>query len=179
MANNKTAIIRFINKPLLAIGFWLIVLFSPSCKIYRFTDASVDPNLKTFTVLPTVNVSTLQNPVAASAFTDKLKDKFIRDTRLVLTRDNGDIEFVCTITEYNIEPVSVINSETLAQNRLNISVRVECLNRVDEKKNFTQNFRDGENFAATSQFAVVETELLTTIYDRLAQQIFNKAFSNW
>lgn len=170
---------RGVSKALTAIGFLLLTLLSPSCKIYRFTDASVDPNIKTFTILPTVNVATLQNPVAASLFTDKLKDKFIRDTRLVLTRDNGDVEFVCTITEYNIEPVSVVNTETLAQNRLNISVRVECTNRVDPKKNFTQNFRDGENFAASSSFAAEESNLVNTIYDRLTQQIFNKAFSNW
>lgn len=154
-------------------------LSTSSCKIYRFTDASVDPNIKTFTVPPTINVATLQNPIAASYFTDKLKDKFIRDTRLVLTRENGDVEFTCTIIEYDVVPVAVINTETLAQNRLNIAVRVELRNRVNPEKNFTQSFRDGENFDANSAFATVENSLMDAIYDRIVQQIFNKAFSNW
>jgi hypothetical protein len=179
MKNNKIISVDKRAKSILLFTFCFLTLFISSCKVYRFTDASVDPNIKTFTITPTLNIAVLQNPIAASFFTDRLKDKFVRDTRLVLIRDNGDLEFTCTIVEYNIEPVSVINTETLAQNRLNISIKVECTNRIDNKKNFTQNFRDGENFDANSQFAVVENSLMNTIYDRLTQQIFNKAFSNW
>jgi Lipopolysaccharide-assembly len=177
--NHIYLLLAFRSRILLACSFFLITLSGPSCKIYRFTDTSVNPDIKTFSVMPTVNVATLQNPIAASYFTDKLKDKFIRDTRLVLKRDYGDVEFACVITEYNIVPVSVINTETLAQNRLNISIRLEFTNRTDPKKNFSQSFRDGENFDANSQFASIENQLLNTIYDRIIQQVFVKAFSNW
>jgi hypothetical protein len=163
------------------LGVWgLVIIFAlSSCKIYRLSDASVDPNLKTFTVNPTNNIATFQNANAAAAFTEKLKEKFIRETRMVLMRENGDIEYNCTITEYNIEPIALTNTQTLAQNRLNINVRVECTNHQDETKSYTQNFRDGENFDAQTSFANVEAELLNTIYDRITQQIFNKSFSNW
>ena len=87
-----------------------LIFLSPACKIYRFTDASVDPNWKTFTMGQTVNVATLQNPNAAPAFTEKIKDKFLRDTRLVLIRESGDLEFSATITEYSIDPVSNTNT---------------------------------------------------------------------
>ncbi len=156
-----------------------IVLTTTGCKIYRFTDASVDPNWKTFTVLQTLNIATLQNPNAAPAFTEKLKDNYLRNTRLVLIRENGDLEFNATIIEYNIDPVSIINTETTAQNRLNISVKIDCINKKDKSKNFTQTFRDGENYDANTQFSVVETSLVNTIYDRLVQQIFNRTFGNW
>ncbi len=156
-----------------------IICCIPACKIYRFTDASVDPNWKTFTMSQTVNVATLQNPNAAPTFTEKLKDKFLRDTRLALTRESGDLEFSATIAEYSIEPVSITNTETTAQNRLNITVRIECVNKREEKKSYSQTFRDGENYDANKQFSEVENELLNIIFDRLTQQIFNKTFSNW
>lgn len=157
----------------------IIVISTSACKIYRFTDAAVDPNLKTFSVNPTINIATLQNPNAAPNFTDKLKEKFLRETRMALNRDNGDIEFSATITEYSVDPVSVTGIETLAQNRLNISVQVEYINRKDEKKNFKQVFRDGENYDANKQLIEVESSLSTIIFDRLIQQIFNKTFGNW
>lgn len=161
----------------------LIVIFlcfiSPSCKIYRFTDASVDPNWKTFTISQTINVATLQNPNAAPSFTEKLKDKFLRDTRLSLIRESGDLEFSATITEYNIDPVAITNTETTAQNRLNISIKVDCVNNKDKSKGFSQVFRDGENYDGSRQFSEVETALVNIIYDRLAQQIFNRTFGNW
>lgn len=157
----------------------IIVVFSYSCKIYRFSDASVDPNLKTFTINPTNNIATFQNANAAPLLTDKLKEKFIRETRMVLIRQDGDIEYTCTIVEYNIEPIAITNTQTLAQNRLNISVKIDCVHKKDEKKSYTQNFRDGENYNALENFNTIENNLLNTIYDRIIQQIFNKSFSNW
>jgi hypothetical protein len=161
--------------------FFLLLPFAfcLSCKIYRFTDASVDPNWKTFTMAQTINVSTLQNPNAAPSFTEKLKDKFLRDTRLSLIREGGDLEFSATITEYNVDPVAITNTETTAQNRLNISIKVDCVNNKDKAKGFSQVFRDGENYDGSRQFSEVETALVNTIYDRLAQQIFNRTFGNW
>jgi hypothetical protein len=157
----------------------VLVFFISSCKIYRFSDASVDPNWKTFTLSQTINISTLQNPNAAPQFTEKLKEKFLRETRLALNRDGGDLEFSATISEYNIEPVSITNTETTAQNRLNISVKIDCINTRDNTKSFSQTFRDGENYDANRQFSDVENALINSIYDRLVQQIFNRTFGNW
>ncbi|HNE49867.1 MAG TPA: LptE family protein [Chitinophagales bacterium] len=177
----KTNSIRLLN----TYKFWgtMLLLFGtfciPACKIYRFTDASVDPNWKTFSVAPTINVATLQNPNAAPTFTDKLKESFLRNTRLTLIRDSGDLEFSVTITEYNVEPVAITNTETTAQNRLNISVKVDCVNQRDKAKSFSQTFRDGENYGAGRQLSDVENSLINTIFDRLVQQIFNRTFGNW
>ena len=127
----------------------------------------------------TINRATLQNPNAAPNFTEALKNKFLRDTRLALNREDGDLDFSAIIIEYNIEPVAITGVETTAQNRLNISVKVDCVNKRDKSKSFSQTFRDGENFNAADQFADKETGLVSTIYDRLVQQIFNRTFGNW
>ena len=157
----------------------VIALLSPSCKIYRFTDASVDPNMKTFNMSQTINIATIQNPNAAPQFTESLKNKFLRDTRLTLIRENGDLEFSATIIEYSIDPVSITNTETTAQNRANVSVKIDCINKKNPSKSFSQTFRDGENYDANKQFSDVENGLLNTIFDRLVQQIFNRTFGNW
>lgn len=176
---NNTSFVNFVSTKLTFVAMILIAFNISSCKIYRFTDASVDPNWKTFSVLQTINVATLQNPNAAPTFTEKIKERFLRDTRLSLIRDGGDLEFNPTIIEYNVDPVSITNVETTAQNRLNISVKIECINKKDNSKSFTQTFRDGENYDANKQLSDVENSLINTIFDRLVQQIFNKTFGNW
>ncbi|MDB5226414.1 MAG: hypothetical protein JWN78_607 [Bacteroidota bacterium] len=165
-----------VTKLIIAI---LIILLIPACKIYRFSDASVDPNIKTFNMTQTINIATLQNPNAAPAFTEKLKDKFLRETRMVMISEEGDLQFSATITEYSVDPVSITNIETTSQNRLNISVKIDCVNKKDTKKSFSQTFRDGENFDANAQFSDVENGLINTIFDRLVQQVFNRTFGNW
>ncbi|MEN9448265.1 MAG: hypothetical protein RJA25_1555 [Bacteroidota bacterium] len=175
----RKLLLNKIQSKILLLAFTIITLSISSCKIYRFTDASVDPNWKSFSVAQTTNIATLQNTNAAPAFTDKIKDKFLRDTRLSLTRENGDLEFSATITEYNVDPVAITNTETTAQNRLNISVKIECINKKDANKSFSQTFRDGENYDANRQLSDVENSLINTIFDRLAQQIFNRTFGNW
>lgn len=174
--NSSRACKSSIPKLIIAL---LIIFCMPACKIYRFSDASVDPNLKTFSMGQTINIATLQNPNAAPAFTEKLKDKFLRETRMVMLSESGDLEFSATITEYSVDPVSITNIETTSQNRLNVSVKIDCVNKKDAKKNFSQTFRDGENYDANTQFSQVENTLINTIFDRLVQQIFNRTFGNW
>jgi len=150
-----------------------------SCKIYRFTDASVDPNLKTYSVNPTINIAVIQNPRAASLLTEKLKDKFTSETRMDLVQQNADADFSCTITDYSVSPVILSDANTTAQNRLNVSVKVDFVNKLDAKKNFSQTFSDGENFDANKQLNDVENSKINDIFDRIVQQIFNKTFGNW
>lgn len=175
----RLSIFKSSNFKIFKLILCCIVMATSSCKIYRFTDAAVDPNWKTFTMAQTINRATLQNPNAAPTLTEAIKNKFLRDTRLVLIRENADIEFSATILEYNIEPVAITGVETTAQNRLNISIKVDCENKKDKTKSFSQTFRDGENYNANAQFSSEETALVNTIYERLVQQIFNRTFGNW
>ena len=130
----KTNSIRLLN----TYKFWgtMLLLFGtfciPACKIYRFIwMPSVYPNWKTFSVASTINVATLQNPNAIPTFTDKLKESFTKHPPNSNSAIRG-FEFSVTITEYNVEPVAITNTETTAQNRLNISVKVDCVNQRDK-----------------------------------------------
>lgn len=157
----------------------IVCFMLTSCKLYKFTDASVNPNLKTITVNTFPNVAPIQVPALSSLFTENLKDKFLRETSLKLATSGGDIEFNGSITTYSIDPIAISNVETVAQNRLTITIRVECINRLEPTKSFSQAFTDGENYDASQDIARIESELINTITERIIQNIFNKAFVNW
>ncbi|MBK6339164.1 MAG: LptE family protein [Bacteroidetes bacterium] len=162
------------------IGAYLYILICiQGCKLYKFTDASVNPNLKTIAVNNIPNLSPIVVPSLSNTVTEGLKDKFLRETNLKLSNIGADIEFNGSIIQYNIDPVSITNVATVAQNRLTISIKIECTNRVEPLKGFSQTFTDGENYDATKDLNSIEDDLITTITDRIIQNIFNKAFVNW
>lgn len=157
----------------------LAILLFQSCKLYKFTDASVNPNLKTISVNNIPNLAPIVVPSLSNTFTEGLKDKFLRETNLKLSNIGSDLEFSGSIVAYNIDPISITNIQTVAQNRLTISIKIECVNKIEPLKGFSQTFTDGENYDATENLNTIENRLIATITDRIIQNIFNKAFVNW
>ena len=82
-----------------------------------------------------------------------------------------------TATEYSL--CFSLRKSLVRPEWLNVSVKIDCINRRDATKNFTQVFREGENYDANKQFSDVENGLINTIFERLVQQIFNRTFGNW
>jgi len=71
------------------------------------------------------------------------------------------------------------NVQVATKNRLTITVQIIFKNRLNEKANFTQNFTQFSDFDATQTLQSVEAALIDDIGNRLADDIFNKAFVNW
>src|SRR5690606_19266907 len=111
------------------------------------------------------NLAPIQVPSIAPDFVEKLQTKFIRETSLNLLPENGDIEIDGVIVEYNIEPVAITQTETVAQNRLTIAIRIDFINRVEEGKDFTTTFRELEVYPANLTGNDVDNQIAPLILD--------------
>lgn len=149
------------------------------CKIYKFTDASVNPNIKSVTINTIPNMSAIQVPSISPLFVEKLQDKFLKETNLRLLQEGGDIEINGVIVDYYIDPVAITNTETVAQNRLTISIKIDFTNNIEPDKNFNTTFRELEVYEANLSSIEVDNQIAPIILDKLVQTIFNKAFVNW
>ena len=167
------------NKYLSLFATTAILLCIVSCKIYKFTDASINPNIKTIKINQFTNTAPIQVSTLSTTLEQKLVNKFVRESRLTFVKDNPDLEFSGNIVEYYIEPITISGTETTAQNRLSIAIKVDFINKIEPTKSFSQIFRDGENFDASRDITQVQDELIEIILDRTIQNIFNKAFVNW
>ncbi|HZH68772.1 MAG TPA: LptE family protein [Chitinophagales bacterium] len=154
------------------------ILFS-ACKIYKFTDASIDPNIKSVNINTMQNLAAIQVPSISPLFVEKLQERFLRETNLKMVSDEGDIEFSGAIIDYHIDPVAITNVETVDQNRLTITVKIDFTNRIDPDKNFSSTFRESEIYEANMSSNQVDDEIASLVIDKLVQVIFNKAFVNW
>lgn len=150
-----------------------------SCHTYSFTGASLSPDIKTFSVQFFPNRAPIIQPSLSQQFTEKLKEKFISQTNLVLINNNGDLSFEGAIIDYNVQPTAILGSEQAALNRLTITVSVKFVNNKDNKQNFETNFSRFADYDSRKNLTEVESTLISDINSQLVDDIFNKAVINW
>ena len=149
------------------------------CGIYSFTGASIPAEAKTVSVQHFPNNANLVNPMLSDIITNNLRDRFMNQTSLDEVPDNGDLAIEGEIVDYKTSPTAITGDQVAALNRLTITVNVRFYNRFDESKNFEQKFTQYDDYPSNEDLNVVQEALVTTICDKLCEDIFNKAVVNW
>ena len=161
-----------------ALGCMAILLLG--CTVhYSFTGASIAPEVQTVSIENFPNLAPLVNPTLAATFTEKLKDRFMTQTRLNIVQQNGDFHFSGEITGYSIAPTAIQGNEQAAMNRFTITIHAIFTNTTDEKASYDRSFSAYEDFSANQAFPSVEQQLTESICDKLVEDIFNAAVANW
>lgn len=156
----------------------VLILFLTSCGTYSFSGGSTG-EAKTVSVALIKNEAPNRNPILSQMVTERLKDKFLRETRLTLTNNEADLSFSGTIIDYATAPSSIQTGDQAARSRLTIVMRVKFVNALDKEKNFEENFSQFQDFDARRTLAEVESQLIDDITQKLVQDIFNRAVINW
>ena len=144
----------------------LIGVMVTACSIsYKFNGASID-----YTKVKTISIKD---------FPEALKDIYIRQTRLQMVNNNGDLELEGEITGYELTPMAVKEDAWSSQTKLTITVRVRYSNRTNPDEDFEQSFSAYREFDATRMLQDVQAELCTEIIDELTDQIYNATVANW
>lgn len=157
----------------------VLLLTLQSCGIYSFTGANVG-DAETFQVNFFQNNADLVEPGIDRAFTLSLQDLIQNQTKLSLVNNNGDLIFEGEIVEYYISPMSATAQSTAAQNRLTIAVNVRYFNTLEPEQDFERRFSFFYDYPANVQLVGASLQTaLDEIYNRITQDVFNAALSNW
>lgn len=157
----------------------VLLLADVGCGIYSFTGASIDPNVKTFTVHPFVNQAPIVVATLANSMTEALRFKFVTSTNLKQVDNSGDLEFQAVITGYQVSPVAPQANEVAAVNRLSITVSVDYINHQNEKQSWNSTFTRYADYDSNKDLSVVQDQLIKDINEQLVDDVFNKAVVNW
>ena len=161
-----------------ALFISVILLFS-GCKIYRFKDVNIDPDIKTVKINFIENKARYKSPQFSPQLTEKLRQKVNNQTRLTqIQGDNADYEISGYVSDYSAT-TSGISNQQAATNRLNVAVHIIFKNRKNEKKNREEDVARNFDFSANLSFDQAESQLLSTVVQNLSDEIFNRIFSNW
>jgi hypothetical protein len=151
-----------------------------SCKVsYSFTGANISTDVKTYSVYYFPNRARLVNPTLSTDFTEKLKEKLMRQTSLKEEAENGDLVFEGQITDYEVRPMAIQKEDLAAQNRLTVTVRLKYTNNKDHEQDFDRTFSAFEDFSSSLSLNDVESSIVPEIVEKLMDDIFNATIANW
>lgn len=161
--------------PLFLIG----VFCALNCGCYSFKGVSIDPNVDTFYV-DDFQLSAPNAPITLNSdFSEALRDKIRRETRLGLTEVDPDLEFSGEITSYQVTALDPQPGEFTALNRLTIRVKVNFLSNYNNDNQWEETFSFFADFSSDDILTNVQDDLIKTIFDQITEDVFNRAFSNW
>lgn len=163
----------------LILPLWIVLI--TACTIsYKFNGASIDyTKIKSITIRDFTNQASYVNPTLAPQFTDDLKDIYIRQTRLQMAQNDGDLELEGEITGYEFAPMAVKEDALSSQTRLTVTIRVRYINNVNPDEDFEQSFSAYREYDNTSLLQDVETDLCDEITEEIIDQIYNATVANW
>lgn len=159
----------------------LAILPGSSCKVsYKFHDRGAIPDsIKTVYVKFFENRARYVNPQLAQRLTDRLRQKFMSQTKLAQVPDETNADWIISaeITDYSLS-TSAISGQQAAGNRLTVGIHVKFDNRKgDEVKDHSvsRNFE----FSASQSLQQAENALADQMVRDLTDDIFNRLFSGW
>jgi len=162
------------------INFLVVLCVSvglSSC--YSFKGASLDPNLKTLQV-SNIRMETAGGPANLSLeINEKLKEYFQRNTSLKINNKNPDLTIEGSITGYELTPQAPTGDDKAGLNRLTLRIQFRLTNRLDEDKNFEQEFSFYQDFPQSQTLSQVEKTLIHKLVDQIILDLFNKIAGDW
>ncbi len=165
-----------------ARNFLLLFLFATtlrSCGIYSFSGVNIQPDIKTYTVLPFENTARLVIPGFAEEFRLALVDKIQNMTDLDYTDRQADLIYAGKITRYYIQPAASTGNQQAALNRLTVEVEIDFKNRKHPDENFTKSFSYYYEFPANKLPDDIRSEAHEIITEQITQDIFNETLAKW
>lgn len=173
----------WIKRGLLYTG---ILIFSitllVSCTVsYGFTGAgSIDYNrVKTIAIADFPIKSEYVYAPLGTTFNEELKDIFIRQTRLEIVNNNGDLELEGEITGYNQYNESVAADGYASKVRLTITVNVRYTDNSNHENDIEQQFSAFQTYDSTELLTAVQDQLIAVMVKEIVDQIFNSTVANW
>jgi hypothetical protein len=110
---------------------------------------------------------------------EKVKEYFQRNTTLKIINQNPDLLLEGTITGYEMTPQAPTSDDKAGLNRITLKIQFSLVNRLDETKNFDQEFSFYQDFPQNQTLTQVEKNLIPKLVDQIILDLFNKIAGDW
>ncbi|MBO7418721.1 MAG: LptE family protein [Bacteroidaceae bacterium] len=166
-------------------GGWLVGLFMivVACKVSLGLApiSSIDYNLvKTMQIVDFQNHADYVYGPLATTLNDQMKDLFMRQTRLSLVNNGGDIVIEGEITGYNQYNEAIDASGYSSKVRLTLTVQVSYTNNTNHEEDFeNRTFSAFQTYDASQLLTAVQDQLIAVMVKDISEQIFNSTVANW
>lgn len=159
----------------------LLAAVTGGCTVsYKFNGASIDyTKVKSISITDFPNMAELVYAPLSNMFSEALRDKYVRQTKLQLLRTGGDLDVQGEIVGYDYVPLSIGTDALAAQTRLSLTVNVRFMNRQNPEEDFEKSYTASQTFDSNQMLNDVQDELLTLMIEEITDQIYNDTVANW
>jgi hypothetical protein len=166
-------------------GTWLVgmAMLVMACKISLGLApiSSIDyDKVKTMQIVDFQNHADYVYGPLATTLNDQMKDLFMRQTRLSLVNNGGDIVIEGEITGYNQYNEAIDASGYSSKVRLTLTVNVSYTNNTNHEDDFeNRTFSAFQTYDASQLLTAVQDQLIAVMVKDISEQIFNSTVANW
>jgi len=157
--------------------FLLIGTALISC--YSFKGIAIPPDVNSYVVLNFQNSAPSAPGDINQKFSEALRAKVRNESRLVYNEQNPDIEFSGSRIGFRITPEAPQAGNTVALNKVEITVSVDFKNNKTEDKSWKKQFTFFRTYGSDQDFISIQDGIITEIFKQLMENIFNEAFTGW
>ncbi|PIF02703.1 MAG: hypothetical protein CR965_00235 [Paludibacter sp.] len=163
--------------PIIFVG-----LFLNACSIsYKFTGGSVDYNIyKSISIGNFPNNAELVNPTLSQTFSEALKDKYTRQTRLeVLSGEGGQMHIEGEIVGYQLTSMAISADSYASETKLTLTINVRFSDYKNPEEDFEKRYSANQIFDSNQMLTDVEAELVDEMVKEISDKIFNETVAKW
>ncbi|PSQ68259.1 MAG: hypothetical protein BRD35_05660 [Bacteroidetes bacterium QH_7_62_13] len=159
----------------------LLVLSLTGCAYYGFSGASIPSHLETIAIPIAEDNTSSPVPTLGRDLTDLLTDQFVGRTSLSLNNNetNADAVLQARITGYSNEPTGVSGEERATVNSVEIRVQARYYDQVEDSTMVEQGFTGSAEYDPTEAGLNGERQAARVALERVGEDIFNTATSDW
>lgn len=159
----------------------LLVIIMTGCTVsYKFNGSNIN-----YSETPTLDIRDFQNQAElvyaplTQVFNERMKDVFIRGTKLQLTSIAPSMEIEGEIVRYYLTPLAVQENNLASQTRLTMEVRYRFRNNVRSEEDKEETISAYRDFESSKMLTDVQDQLIEELTKEIVDQIFNATMSNW
>lgn len=159
----------------------LSVIIMTGCTVsYKFNGSNIN-----YSETPTLDIRDFQNQAElvyaplTQVFNERMKDVFIRGTKLQLTSIAPSMEIEGEIVRYYLTPLAVQENNLASQTRLTMEVRYRFRNNVRSEEDKEETISAYRDFESSKMLTDVQDQLIEELTKEIVDQIFNATMSNW
>lgn len=174
----KNSQIVFLRSGLIALAFCL--LLSDCAVSYKFNGASIDySTTKSISVADFPNNAALVYPQLSNMLSEKIRNLYQRQTRLLVNNKGGDLEVEGEITGYEVTPMSISQDSYSSETKLTMTVRVRFISNVAPEDSFERTYSAYQVFDASQMLTDVQDQLCEAMTKEIAENIYNDTVARW
>ena len=156
------------------------MLFSGCTISYKFNGAYIDyTKTKTISISEFTNTAELIYAPLTQQFSERLRDLYTRNTRLQVLKKAGDMHIEGEVTEYYLTPMAISADTYASQTKLTITINVRFTNNKNPEDDFEKKYSAYQTFDSSKLLNDVQDELLKTIIEEIADNIYNDTVAKW